>query len=139
MERVPLFFSRGPDFTRQITAVTLIKIQQKLTRRPPPRRMRLQKKLALQQQVNPPVKALEIPLLQKHQIQNLPQRRNKMNQVRCPICDKPMNFQARSEWPDFPFCSLRCKRIDLGRWFGEQYKLQGHNRSEDFHEETDEE
>jgi len=60
-----------------------------------------------------------------------------MTQVKCPICDKPMHFQARSEWPDFPFCSLRCKRIDLGRWFGERYKLQGHDYPEDFHEENE--
>ncbi|MEI6686750.1 MAG: DNA gyrase inhibitor YacG [Planctomycetota bacterium] len=60
-----------------------------------------------------------------------------MTQVKCPICDTAMNFQARSEWPDFPFCSLRCKRIDLGRWFGERYKLQGHDYPEDFHEENE--
>ena len=39
----------------------------------------------------------------------------------------------------FPFCSLRCKRIDLGRWFGERYKLQGHDYPEDFHEENESE
>ena len=24
----------------------------------------------------------------------------------------------RSDWPQFPFCSPRCKLIDLGRWLG---------------------
>jgi len=24
-------------------------------------------------------------------------------------------------WPDYPFCSPRCRKIDLGRWLGEQY------------------
>lgn len=46
-----------------------------------------------------------------------------MTQVCCPICSKSMNYQARSEWPDFPFCSLRCKRIDLGKWLNEGYRI----------------
>ncbi|HQT88745.1 MAG TPA: DNA gyrase inhibitor YacG [Acidiphilium sp.] len=35
----------------------------------------------------------------------------------CPICGKP---------PDpthAPFCSPRCRTIDLGRWFNEDYAL----------------
>ena len=27
------------------------------------------------------------------------------------------------EYPDFPFCSKRCRIIDLGRWLGEDYKV----------------
>jgi endogenous inhibitor of DNA gyrase (YacG/DUF329 family) len=27
------------------------------------------------------------------------------------------------EWPDWPFCSPRCRLIDLGRWLGESYRL----------------
>jgi len=52
-----------------------------------------------------------------------------MSQVRCPVCSKPMNFQARSEWPDFPFCSLRCKRIDLGKWLNENYRITSESNS----------
>jgi endogenous inhibitor of DNA gyrase (YacG/DUF329 family) len=29
------------------------------------------------------------------------------------------------EYPDFPFCSRRCRIIDLGRWLGEEYRLPG--------------
>jgi endogenous inhibitor of DNA gyrase (YacG/DUF329 family) len=29
----------------------------------------------------------------------------------------------QSEWPEHPFCSPRCKKIDLGRWLGEKYTL----------------
>jgi hypothetical protein len=29
----------------------------------------------------------------------------------------------RSAWPDFPFCSSRCRLIDLGRWLGEKYQV----------------
>jgi hypothetical protein len=28
-----------------------------------------------------------------------------------------------AEWPDYPFCSPRCRKIDLGRWLGERYRL----------------
>jgi endogenous inhibitor of DNA gyrase (YacG/DUF329 family) len=27
------------------------------------------------------------------------------------------------EWPDWPFCSARCRLIDLGRWLGESYRV----------------
>lgn len=45
-----------------------------------------------------------------------------MNKVRCPICDAAMpgNWQ---EYPDYPFCSARCRKIDLGRWLGEKYRV----------------
>ena len=46
-----------------------------------------------------------------------------MNRVRCPICDRPMEIQDPGKWPEFPFCSARCKLIDLGRWLGEEYKI----------------
>jgi endogenous inhibitor of DNA gyrase (YacG/DUF329 family) len=45
-----------------------------------------------------------------------------MIQVRCPVCDKEMTGE-RSDWPRFPFCSARCKLIDLGRWLGEGYRV----------------
>ncbi len=35
----------------------------------------------------------------------------------CPICGKPT---ARKD-PNFPFCSPRCKTIDLGAWSAEEY------------------
>jgi endogenous inhibitor of DNA gyrase (YacG/DUF329 family) len=45
-----------------------------------------------------------------------------MNKVRCPICDAAMpgNWQ---DYPDYPFCSKRCRIIDLGRWLGEEYRV----------------
>jgi endogenous inhibitor of DNA gyrase (YacG/DUF329 family) len=45
-----------------------------------------------------------------------------MIKVRCPICHSPMAGDS-AEWPDFPFCSPRCKLIDLGRWLGEEYRV----------------
>jgi endogenous inhibitor of DNA gyrase (YacG/DUF329 family) len=32
--------------------------------------------------------------------------------LRCPICKKP----AKATDADFPFCSERCRLIDLGKW-----------------------
>lgn len=45
-----------------------------------------------------------------------------MNKVRCSICEKAMPG-PHQEWPDYPFCSPRCRTIDLGRWLGESYRV----------------
>ena len=47
-----------------------------------------------------------------------------MSKVRCPICDAPMPGDW-SEYPDYPFCTKRCRTIDLGRWLSEDYKVAG--------------
>jgi endogenous inhibitor of DNA gyrase (YacG/DUF329 family) len=46
-----------------------------------------------------------------------------MNKVSCPICGRVMQGQSLAQWPEHPFCSRRCKTIDLGRWLGETYRL----------------
>jgi hypothetical protein len=47
-----------------------------------------------------------------------------------------MEGQGAAEWPEFPFCSRRCKTIDLGRWLGENYRIpaadDGEDRAEEF-------
>ena len=43
--------------------------------------------------------------------------------VSCPTCQKQMEVRQVEDWPSFPFCSPRCKLIDLGRWLGEDYRL----------------
>ena len=45
-----------------------------------------------------------------------------MKSVRCPICgrDMPASWQ---EYPDYPFCSARCRKIDLGRWLDGKYRV----------------
>lgn len=45
-----------------------------------------------------------------------------MKKVCCPICEKKMPG-PHIEWPDYPFCSPRCRKIDLGRWLGESYRV----------------
>jgi uncharacterized protein len=39
---------------------------------------------------------------------------------RCPICRKPVDSGRTRE---FPFCSERCRLIDLGNWAREKYKI----------------
>lgn len=38
--------------------------------------------------------------------------RKRSVKIHCPICKKGV----RSTDPDFPFCSNRCRTIDLGKW-----------------------
>jgi len=42
---------------------------------------------------------------------------------RCPICKKPC--APRPENRFFPFCSERCKLVDLGKWLGGEYRIEG--------------
>jgi endogenous inhibitor of DNA gyrase (YacG/DUF329 family) len=41
--------------------------------------------------------------------------------VSCPRCGKPVRWGAES--PFRPFCSERCKMIDLGAWASEEYRV----------------
>jgi len=38
----------------------------------------------------------------------------------CPICGKPLSLV---DAPRGPFCSDRCRQVDLGRWLGERYRV----------------
>ena len=40
--------------------------------------------------------------------------------VKCPTCRADA---ARDGNPRFPFCSERCRLIDLGRWIDEEYRI----------------
>ena len=39
----------------------------------------------------------------------------------CPQCKTPVPVLAELRPPGFPFCSERCKMVDLGKWFSEEY------------------
>ncbi len=41
-----------------------------------------------------------------------------MASIRCPTCGKQFDSDLS---PAMPFCSERCRLLDLGRWLGEQY------------------
>lgn len=38
-----------------------------------------------------------------------------MKGMTCPICGRRLDG-PESEWPSRPFCSAKCRTIDLGRW-----------------------
>jgi endogenous inhibitor of DNA gyrase (YacG/DUF329 family) len=42
---------------------------------------------------------------------------------RCPICSKTFSIAALAELPSFPFCTDRCRLIDLGRWIDGDYAI----------------
>ena len=43
--------------------------------------------------------------------------------MQCPICKKPVEEPREGEKSFYPFCSERCKLIDLGRWLGGKYQI----------------
>jgi uncharacterized protein len=45
--------------------------------------------------------------------------RKRSLKLRCPICKKP----AKATDPDFPFCSERCRLVDLGKWASGGYVI----------------
>ncbi len=44
-----------------------------------------------------------------------------MSEARCPICEQ--SCPERSDNPTFPFCSQRCKLLDLSRWLDGDYRV----------------
>ena len=42
--------------------------------------------------------------------------------VQCPTCKKMAVYSPKNSWR--PFCSERCKMIDLGAWSTEEYRMQ---------------
>lgn len=48
--------------------------------------------------------------------------------LHCPACGKKFE---RSTSDSVPFCSPRCRQVDLGRWLGENYSLPIYRFDED--------
>ena len=48
-----------------------------------------------------------------------PMPRKRTVKIRCPICKKAV----KSTDSDFPFCSDRCRVIDLGKWSSGSYVI----------------
>jgi uncharacterized protein len=42
----------------------------------------------------------------------------------CPICKKEVAEPSDDQPATFPFCSDRCKLIDLGRWLDGKYQIE---------------
>jgi endogenous inhibitor of DNA gyrase (YacG/DUF329 family) len=43
-----------------------------------------------------------------------------MTSIRCPICERQFDPAQSAA---MPFCSERCRQIDLGRWLREAYSV----------------
>ena len=41
--------------------------------------------------------------------------------VECPVCKAAV--PPRDDNDAFPFCSSRCRLVDLGKWLGEGYRI----------------
>ncbi len=42
----------------------------------------------------------------------------------CPICEKEIAAEASDRLATFPFCSERCRNVDLLRWFDGRYRVE---------------
>jgi len=45
------------------------------------------------------------------------------HEVECPTCGKRVAWTAENRWR--PFCSERCKLVDLGDWAAERHVIPG--------------
>ncbi len=54
--------------------------------------------------------------------------------LKCSTCGRPADFFAP---PMGPFCSDRCKMVDLGKWLGEEYKVSEPLRPDHFADYAD--
>ena len=43
--------------------------------------------------------------------------------VKCPTCGKDVEWTEEQKWR--PFCSERCRLIDLGEWANESHRIPG--------------
>ena len=57
--------------------------------------------------------------------------------VKCPTCGKPVTWDENAKWR--PFCSERCRLIDLGEWASESHRIPGDRKLPDefIDQETD--
>lgn len=46
-----------------------------------------------------------------------------MPEIACPKCGKRMAYEHTGDLPAFPFCSERCRLLDLGAWLDEELRI----------------
>lgn len=56
--------------------------------------------------------------------------KTKQPMVACPTCKKEQPWSSDNQFR--PFCSERCKMIDLGAWAAEDYQIAADPNTEDF-------
>lgn len=55
--------------------------------------------------------------------------------MKCPTCGKSVDWQDNTFRP---FCSERCKLVDLGKWVNEEYRVPGREVSPEPNEQDEE-
>lgn len=51
--------------------------------------------------------------------ESMPAKKKSSKLLKCPTC----GMLVRREDEDFPFCSDRCRKIDLGKWASGAYRI----------------
>jgi endogenous inhibitor of DNA gyrase (YacG/DUF329 family) len=51
----------------------------------------------------------------------------KVRKVQCPRCGAETVYSEENKWR--PFCSERCRLIDLGKWAADEYRLPENDKS----------
>jgi endogenous inhibitor of DNA gyrase (YacG/DUF329 family) len=54
--------------------------------------------------------------------------------VRCPTCQRELVWSEQFPWR--PFCSERCKMVDLGAWFAEARSIAADDTNDEFPAES---
>ncbi len=49
----------------------------------------------------------------------------KLKTIKCPRCRKDTDWEGN---PNRPFCSERCRLLDLGAWANEEYRVPGEKK-----------
>ncbi len=57
--------------------------------------------------------------------------------IACPHCKKSIPFDVKNKWR--PFCSERCRMIDLGAWANESHRIAGETVEEALARKSEEE
>jgi endogenous inhibitor of DNA gyrase (YacG/DUF329 family) len=52
--------------------------------------------------------------------------------VKCPTCGRDLEWSAASPWR--PFCSERCRLLDLGAWLNDQRAVPGEKLAGEAHD-----
>ena len=60
-----------------------------------------------------------------------PKSKRPVLRTNCPVCKAKVEIPDLSADPNFPFCSHRCKLIDLGKWLDGRYRISEHLRKDD--------
>lgn len=60
----------------------------------------------------------------------------KRSNVKCPTCEKLFEYYS-SEFR--PFCSDKCKNVDLNMWFDEEYKVPSNEIPLELYDKMDDE